>query len=41
MLWYYRSLVGGFAKTDRNELLEDLDRVVSEIEKLGRENGPG
>ncbi len=33
-LWYYRSLVGAFAKADRNELVEELDRVVSEIEKL-------
>jgi (p)ppGpp synthase/HD superfamily hydrolase len=33
-LWYYRSLVKAFSQVDRNELVEELDRVVSEIEQL-------
>jgi (p)ppGpp synthase/HD superfamily hydrolase len=35
-LWYYRSLVDGFSKTERNELIEELDRVVSEIERISK-----
>jgi GTP pyrophosphokinase len=33
-LWYYRSMVNAFFNAERNELVEELDRVVSEIEKL-------
>ena len=33
-LWYYRSLVGAFRQAGSNELIEELDRVVSEIEQL-------
>ena len=33
-LWYYRSLVKAFSQVDRNDLVEELDRVVSEIEQL-------
>jgi|SRR5271166_1714666 len=35
-LWYYRSLVSAFTKAGSNELIEELDRVVSEIEKLSQ-----
>ncbi len=35
-LWYYRSLVTAFSQGERNELVEELDRVVSEIERLSR-----
>jgi (p)ppGpp synthase/HD superfamily hydrolase len=33
-LWYYRSLVTAFQEADRNELNEELDRVVTELEQL-------
>lgn len=33
-LWYYRSLVTAFRKAGSNELIEELDRVVTEIEQL-------
>lgn len=33
-LWYYGALVKAFAAAEKNELIEELDRVVSEIEKL-------
>jgi GTP pyrophosphokinase len=33
-LWYYRELLTAFAKAENNELVEELNRVVSEIEKL-------
>jgi (p)ppGpp synthase/HD superfamily hydrolase len=32
-LWYYRELVTAFAKAGKNELVAELNRVVSEIEK--------
>jgi (p)ppGpp synthase/HD superfamily hydrolase len=35
-LWYYRSLVDVFLRAERNELVEELDRVVSDIERLSR-----
>ena len=35
-LWYYRSLVDAFAAADNNELVDELDRMVSEIERLSR-----
>ena len=33
-LWYYRSLVLAFREHGSNELIEELDRVVTEIEKI-------
>ena len=33
-LWYYRTLVGVFRKAGANPLVEELDRVVMELEKL-------
>jgi len=33
-LWYYRCLVEAFRQTESSELVEELDRVVSEIESL-------
>lgn len=33
-LWYYRALVTAFCKAGSDELIEELDRVVSEIEQL-------
>ncbi len=33
-LWYYRELVRAFQKAGTNELIDELDRVVSEIEEL-------
>lgn len=35
-LWYYRSLVKAFSRGGRNELVEELDRVVAEIERLSK-----
>ena len=35
-LWYYRSLVTAFSETGTNELIEELDRIVSQIEELAR-----
>jgi (p)ppGpp synthase/HD superfamily hydrolase len=32
-LWYYRTLVGEFRKAGSNALVEELDRVVTELEK--------
>lgn len=37
-LWYYRALVIAFRKTGSNPLVEELDRVVTELESLA---GPG
>jgi GTP pyrophosphokinase len=33
-LWYYRALVKAFLQTGATPLIEELDRVVSEIERL-------
>jgi len=33
-LWYYRELVNAFTKAEKNELIEELNRIVSEIEEL-------
>jgi GTP pyrophosphokinase len=33
-LWYYRALVEAFAASGRSELIDELDRVVTEIERL-------
>jgi (p)ppGpp synthase/HD superfamily hydrolase len=35
-LWYYRSLVSAFRKHGSNELIRELDRVVTEIERLAQ-----
>jgi (p)ppGpp synthase/HD superfamily hydrolase len=35
-LWYYRSLVSAFRKHGSNALIEELDRVVTEIEELAK-----
>jgi hypothetical protein len=33
-LWYYRALVSAFSEAGSNPVVEELDRVVAEIEKL-------
>jgi hypothetical protein len=33
-LWYYRELVRAFRERGSNALVEEFDRVVSEIERL-------
>ena len=33
-LWYYRELIGAFRRAGSNSLVEELDRVVSELESL-------
>lgn len=33
-LWYYRQLVGAFQKAGTNGMVQELDRVVSELERL-------
>jgi len=33
-LWYYRSLVNAFRQVETTPLIEELDRVVSELEQL-------
>jgi (p)ppGpp synthase/HD superfamily hydrolase len=39
-LWYYRALVTAFRKHgDHGDLIDELNRVVTEIEKLVREEG--
>jgi GTP pyrophosphokinase len=39
-LWYYRALVTAFRQYgDHSDLIDELDRVVTEIEKLVREEG--
>ncbi len=35
-LWYYRSLVSAFREHGSNELIEELDRVMTEIERLAQ-----
>jgi hypothetical protein len=35
-LWYYRSLVDAFRRTGKNPLVDELDRVVTELEKLAK-----
>ena len=37
-LWYYRSAVDALRKVGTTPLIEELDRVVSEIEYLAKEN---
>jgi len=38
-LWYYRSLIDVFRETGGGAMTVELDRVVSELERLIRENG--
>jgi (p)ppGpp synthase/HD superfamily hydrolase len=38
-LWYYRALVNAFQATGTTSLIEELDRVVSEIERLNAKIG--
>lgn len=33
-LWYYRALVDAFAAAERTALVDELDRVVRELEAL-------
>jgi (p)ppGpp synthase/HD superfamily hydrolase len=33
-LWYYRSLIAAFRQAGNSELVEELDRVVTELEQL-------
>ena len=33
-LWYYRAMVGAYAGHGASPLVEELDRVVSELERL-------
>jgi hypothetical protein len=35
-LWYYRSLVDVFRRVSRSPLVDELDRVVTELERLTR-----
>jgi hypothetical protein len=35
-LWYYRSLVDALTEAGKNDLTEELGRVVSEIEHLSK-----
>ena len=35
-LWYYRALVNTFLKVEGNALVAELDRTVSEIERLSK-----
>src|SRR5215218_2448883 len=41
-LWYYRGLVDAFRANDRSrqDLVDELDRTVTEIERLSRANEP-
>jgi len=34
--WYYRSLVKAFSKGEPNELIQELDRIVAEIERISK-----
>jgi len=38
-LWYYRSMVNAFRAAGTTPLVEELDRVVSEIERLAARKG--
>lgn len=33
-LWYYRALVSAFRETTKSPLVDELDRVVTELEQL-------
>ncbi len=38
-LWYYRALVNALRRTGMNPLLQELERVVSELERLQQFSG--
>ncbi|HTO97350.1 MAG TPA: hypothetical protein VMK66_09940, partial [Myxococcales bacterium] len=38
-LWYYRALVETFRQAGNNPLVEELERVVSELETLAEKGG--
>lgn len=38
ILWYYRALVDAFRKRGASPIVEELDRVVTEMERLARRN---
>ncbi len=40
-LWYYRELVRVFQEVGKHPLVEDLDRVVTELERMDNTSGPG
>jgi len=40
-LWYYRSLVTAFRAHGDSALIDELDRVVSEIERISSDRAPG
>jgi hypothetical protein len=37
VLWYYRSVANILKQSDTNPLIDELDRVVSEIERTVRQ----
>jgi (p)ppGpp synthase/HD superfamily hydrolase len=39
-LWYYRAMVDAFSANGRTRLVDELDRVVTELEQLCRAGGP-
>jgi hypothetical protein len=39
-LWYYRSLINAFRQAGSSPLIDELDRVISELEKLVAAPGP-
>lgn len=39
-LWYYRALVGAYENAGNTPLVEELDRVVTEIERLANSVAP-
>jgi (p)ppGpp synthase/HD superfamily hydrolase len=40
MLWYYRSLISGFRAAGGSRLVDQLDLVVSELERLSKASPP-
>ncbi len=40
-LWYYRELLRAFRQAGSNPLIEELDRVVTELERLAGSSPPG
>ena len=38
-LWYYRALVGAFRQSGSSRIVEELDRVVAELERTARAEG--
>lgn len=39
-LWYYRSLITAFRKAGKSPLIDELDRVVTELEQLAKTPSP-